>query len=146
MEKWINQYKLGHIRQVEIYKRKMQSQMALIKFKVCSKQIIWVTICLFFYKRKQLIQKPTHRWCWIFLLTVNGEKSFKGKSIAEITYSFWILGILLSLKDREWILSVEMFNRGHRSVLHYSLVWLYMHTCHRWLPLWLISRGKAYRV
>ena len=31
-----------------------------------------------------------------FLQIVNGEKTFKGKSIAEISHSFWILDILLS--------------------------------------------------
>ena len=43
------------------------------------------------------------------LQIVEGEKSFKGKSIAEIAYSFWILDISPSLKDGEWTFSVEMF-------------------------------------
>ena len=30
------------------------------------------------------------------LQIVNGEKTFKGKSIAEIYYSFWIMDIILS--------------------------------------------------
>ena len=52
------------------------------------------------------------------LQIVEGEKSFKGKSIAEIAYSFWILDISPSLKDGEWTFSVEMFNQGHGRVLH----------------------------
>ena len=36
-----------------------------------------------------------------FMQTVKGEKSFKGKGIAEVAYSCWILGIFLSLNDGE---------------------------------------------
>ena len=74
---------------------------------------------------------------------VKDEKNFKGKSIAEIDYSFQILDIFLSLTDGEWTISAELFNQGHGSVLQYSPVWLYMHTCHGWLPLQLVSWGKA---
>ena len=50
---------------------------------------------------------------------------------------------LMRSSEREWTLSAEMFNQGHGSVLQYSPVWLYMHTCHGWLPLQLVSWGKA---
>ena len=55
------------------------------------------------------------------LQIVKGEKSFKGKSIAEIAYTFWIFHIFLSLKDRGWIMSAEMFNRGVMEVF-FSIV------------------------
>ena len=78
--------------------------------------------------------------------TAIGKKSFKGKSIVEIAKSFWILDIILSLNDGEWAISAEMLNKGHGSVLQYSPVWLYMHTCHGWLPLQLVSWGKAQHI
>ena len=78
-----------------------------------------------------------------FVKIIKVEKSFKGKSIGEFTYSDWILSTNLSLNDGEWILSVEIFNQGQSSVFQYSPVWLYVHTCHGWLHLRLVSWGKA---
>ena len=51
---------------------------------------------------------------------VKDEKNFKGKSIAEIDYSFQILDIFLSLTDGEWTISAELFNQGHGCVIQYS--------------------------
>ena len=83
---------------------------------------------------------------FILMQTAIGKKSLKGKSIVEIAKSFWILDIILSLNDGEWAISAEMLNKGHESVLQYSPVWLYMHTCHEWLPLQLVSWGKAQKL
>ena len=70
-----------------------------------------------------------------FYSNYNGWEKFERKEQWEIVYSDQILHTILSLNDGEWTLSAEMFNQGHGSVLQYSLVWLYMHTSHGWLPL-----------
>ena len=57
--------------------------------------------------------------------------------------SFWIFEIIFSLNDREWTISANLFNQRHVSVFQCSPVWLYIQTCHRWIPLWLVSQGKA---
>ena len=52
----------------------------------------------------------------ISMQIVKSEKNFKGKRIAWISYLFCILSIFLSLKDREWTISADMFNQGHDSL------------------------------
>ena len=77
-----------------------------------------------------------------FMQTIKDQK-FQREELTEFAYSDWISGICLSLNDGEWTISAELFNQGHGSVLQYSPVWLYMHTCHGWLLLQLVSWGKA---
>ena len=64
----------------------------------------------------------------ISLQIVKSEKNFKGKRIAGISYLFCILSIFLSLKDREWTISADMFNQGHGTMLQYSPIWLNLPT------------------
>ena len=114
--------------------------MALIKLKICKKKDTISKILLSFSK-ESISLKKIHIDGADFYTNYEGWEKFQMKehwrnclvrlNIEQISLLKW------------WRMNTLCRDVQHGSVLQYNPVWLYVHTCHGWLPLQLVSWGKA---